>query len=153
MIDAALRQFIEGRVMLIVGSVGADRLCTMARASGVRVAGERAVELFVSRWQWPDTVDNLLAHPAMSLTAASPMDYTCYQFKGRSKLRPADRTQLALADRYIGDTCQLLIELGVPPTSTGAWLSNRELWSVTLEVDDIYIQTPGPQAGQRRTTS
>lgn len=150
MIDQPLQQFIEGPVMLIVGSVGSDRRCAIGRASGARVTGRGALELLVSRWQWPDTIDNLLANPAMSLTVASPVDYTCFQLKGASALRPADDADLALANRYIDDTYKLMTGLGVPHTSTSAWFSNRALWTVRLDVADVFIQTPGPQAGQRR---
>ena len=151
MIDQELRQFIVGPVMLIVGSVGADRRCAIGRASGARVTGDGAMEVLVSRWQWPDTIDNLLANPAMSLTAASPVDYTCFQLKGASALRPAADADLALAERYIDDTYQLMTSLGVPTNSASAWFSNRDLWTVTLTVADVFIQTPGPRAGRRRT--
>jgi hypothetical protein len=149
MIDQELQQFIEGPVMLIVGSVGADRRCAIGRASGARVTGG-VLEILVSRWQWPDTIDNLLANPAMSLTVASPVDYTCFQLKGASALRPAGDADLALAERYIDATYQLMTTLGIPANSASAWFSDRELWTVTLNVADVFIQTPGPQAGQRR---
>jgi hypothetical protein len=150
MIDQELRQFIEGPVMLIIASVGDGRRMAIGRASGVKVGGGHRVRVFISRWQWPDTVDNLLRHPAAALTVASPVDYTCFQLKGRATLRPAGDDEVALADRYIADTYTLLSGLGIPTTTDSGWFSNRELWSVEIEVGAVFVQTPGPLAGSKR---
>jgi len=37
--------------------------------------------------------------------------------------------------------------LGVPPNLTGPWLTNREPLLATLNVSEVYVQTPGPNAG------
>jgi hypothetical protein len=149
-IDHELRQFIEGPVMLIVGSVGGDGRTTIGRASGAQVLDGGIVALFVSHWQWPNTIENLLANPRMSLTATSPASYISFQLKGQSTLRPAVDGDVALVDRYIETTYRLMSSLGVPTTSDAAWFSNRELWEVRLAATEVFIQTPGPQAGQRR---
>jgi hypothetical protein len=148
-IDQELRQFIEGPVMLIVGSVGADGRAAIGRASGARVRGD-VVTLFVSHWQWPGTVANLMANPSMALTATSPASYDSYQLKGLATVRPADDDAVALADRYIDATYRLMTSLGVPTTSNAAWFRNRELWEVQLVATAVFIQTPGPLAGQPR---
>lgn len=149
-IDHALRQFIEGPVMLIVGSVGADGRAAIGRASGAQVLGDGTVKLLVSHWQWPGTIENLLAHPGISLTATSPATYDSFQLKGQASLRPAGDNAIDLADRYIDSSYRLMTSLGVPTTSNAAWFSNRELWEVLLVVREVFIQTPGPLAGQRR---
>ena len=153
MIDEDLQQFIEGPVMLVIGSVGRDRVCAIGRAAGAWVAGPSLVEFAVSRWQWPATIANLSANAATALTVASPANYTCYQLKGSATLRCATDGEAARADRYIARTCEMLVAGGVPPTSSATWFSNRDLWLVSLAVADVFVQTPGPRAGHRRTPS
>lgn len=149
-VDHTLRQFIEGPVMLIVGSVDGDGRTGIGRASGARVDADDSVTLFVSHWQWPETIANLRANPRMSLTATSPATYDSFQIKGHATVQIAPDTAVALADRYIDATYRLMTRLGVPTTSESAWFSNRELWEVKLTATEVFIQTPGPQAGLRR---
>lgn len=148
-IDHELQRFIEGPVMLILGSVGAGGRTTIGRASGAQVQGS-VVRLLVSHWQWPDTVANLLANPRIALTAACPATYASFQLKGQATLMLAGEGALALADGYIDRTYRLMTSLGIPTTSDSAWFSNRELWEVQLTPTDVFVQTPGPLAGQRR---
>lgn len=150
MIDRELTQFIEGPVMLIIGSVDAAGRTAIGRASGARVLDGGIVQLLVSHWQWPGTIANLLANPRIALTATSPATYASFQLKGQATLQPAEESAVALADGYIDATYRLMTSLGVPTTTDAAWFSNRALWEVRLAVTEVYIQTPGPQAGQRR---
>ncbi len=150
MIDQELRQFIEGPVILNLASVGEGRRMAIGRAAWVRVADSARVDLLVSRWQWPATIDNLLRNPAMAFTASSPVTYTSFQLKGRATLRPALDSETALADRAIAATHALLNSMGMVSDTRSGWLSNRDLWAVTLAVGDVFIQTPGSLAGQRR---
>lgn len=151
MIDQELQSFIEGPVIFMLASVGEGRRMAIGRASGVRVAAPDRVQLLVSRWQWPDTIDNLLRSPSAAVVVASPVDYTRFQLKGRSTLCPAVDADVALAERYISDTYNFLSQLGVPAAADSGWLSNRALWLVDIESGEVFAQTPGPmtQPGHR----
>lgn len=150
MIDPELKRFLEEPVMLIVASVGDERRMAIGRASGLIVTNSNNVEILISRWQWPDTIKNLATRNAVSLTAASAVDYTSYQLKGFSTLHRTAEANFELANRYISETLGRLEEVGVPVSSDYGWFSNRDLWSIILEVSEVFVQTPGPLAGTRR---
>ncbi len=145
-IGEAFARFLTSPVMVIVGSRDAAFRAEIGRAVGVRVAGD-AVELMISRWQWPGTAANLSANGALAATFARPTDYVTCQLKGRATVREAAAVDRALAAAYVADVTAALCDLGLVPGVITPWLCDRDLVVARFAVAEAYTQTPGARAG------
>jgi hypothetical protein len=147
-IGAELARFLEGPVMIILGSVDPAGRPEVGRAVGARVvAPQGRVDLVVSAWQWPGTVANLRATERLAATFSRPADYETYQLKGRAALRHADEDDLRLAEGYRTRTQAALEALGLSPGLADHWLAARDPVVLRLGVEEVFVQTPGPRAG------
>ena len=70
-----------------------------------------------------------------------------FQLKGPAAIRAVGGEDLARADRFMADARGALEELGVAPAIIAPWLTARGATVARLGVSEIYVQTPGPQAG------
>jgi hypothetical protein len=99
------------------------------------------------------TVANLRDNAQIAITMARPRDHHAVQIKGRSlQIRRSEA-----ADRELQAVCRAaLVEqfawVGIPRSAT-----RRLVWwpslAVDVEVGDVFVQTPGPQAGEPLTAS
>ncbi len=148
-LDPDLVDFLQGQVMIIVGTQAAGRP-EIARALGARVDAARGeVTLALSAWQWPETLAHLRADPRMAVTFSRPRDYATYQLKGRATaIRAVDAAQVAAASRYGRRMAADLAALGVAPAVSAPWRVERDLVAVTMAVEAAFLQTPGRDAGR-----
>ena len=68
---------------------------------------------------------------------------------GADALADAD---IALAARYVRRMLDVFAEFDMTAAFSGNWMSLRDLMVARLTVAEIFIQTPGPQAGQMAGT-
>jgi len=147
-LDHGLKQFLKQPLMIILGT--ADRVGRPAIGRGMGVFESEQdghLDLIFSTWQWPDTATYIRETGRLAVTLASPSSYTSYQMKGKAWLRHAKPDDIERSDDYIEAIDMELQRLGVPPKLTLPWLCNREPLVATLNVSEIYVQTPGPRAG------
>ncbi len=151
MIDDALAAFVQSPVMIIVGTRDPHYRPEIARAVGASVHPEGVIDLLVSEWQWPETIENLRAVPWIAVTFSRPTDYVTYQIKGSVReLRSPTSSEVEHALGYVAATRRELASLGIDPRVSEAWQCVRELVVVRVGADAVFHQTPGPQAGDRR---
>ena len=150
--EAELASFLASPVMIITGTCGENNRPDIGRAVGAIIDGDAGrMRIVVSSWQWPRTVDNLRASGRVAVTFARPSDYVSYQVKGRATVGPADTEDLVQSDRYMADILEVLTGLGLDRRLATPWLTNRDPVAVGIEVDAIYVQTPGPTAGREHS--
>ena len=143
-----LVEFLNGPLMILLGTRSAAFVPEIGRAIGQRLSPEAsALDLIVSRWQWPATVDNIAATGALAVTLARPDDYVTYQFKGSAKLLTARAEDVALAERHMRRMFDCLCGLGVEPAAAASWFCGREPVVARLQIAAVFVQTPGAQAG------
>jgi hypothetical protein len=106
----------------------------------------------ISAWQWPATVANLRDGGRIAVTFARPSDYVSYQVKGVGLVRPAQADDLDCARRYMTAIVDVLAGLGLDRRLSAPWVTEVEAVAVRIEVDAIYVQTPGARAGERVAT-
>lgn len=148
--DASLVRFLQRPVMILVGTVDPAARPEIGRGVGSIVRPEAGqIDLLVSRWQWPATIANVESAGRAAATFSRPADYETYQIKGRARLRAAGAAEAELAHAYCRDTLAALMELGIAPELVVHWHAARDLAVVSLSVDEVFSQTPGPLAGQR----
>jgi hypothetical protein len=149
--DQRLFDVIESHPSIIVGTC--DRACVpaIARSFGARVLENRpCLELLVSRWPGPETLSNLRESGRVAVTFTAPETFEAYQVKGRmtdwGECTPED---LALSETYCQTIRRRIEALREPPALTRVTFSPRGLFRITIEVDSVFVQTPGKNAGQK----
>ncbi|WP_296743101.1 hypothetical protein, partial [Mesorhizobium sp.] len=107
------------------------------------------IDLLMSAWQWPETAANLATGAAVAVTLARPSDYVSYQLKGTvTAVGPADAEDEAHAGRYIATITSVLGGLGLDTTLAEPWQTDRELLRIRMKPAQVFLQTPGSQAGR-----
>jgi hypothetical protein len=111
---------------------------------------ERLVRLCVEAADGSRAMANLTGAPEIAVTLMRPSTYRSVQMKGTlvgiqeptdDQRRGAEEHQLALSDESA--------MVGLSPRLAVRLLRPEALVSVTLLIDEIYDQTPGPTAGAR----
>ncbi|MGO4705903.1 pyridoxamine 5'-phosphate oxidase family protein [Microvirga sp. 2MCAF38] len=148
MIDDDLATFLAGPAMIIIGTADDQKRAEIGRCVGAAVdAGADAVELVLSSWQWPRSVENLRANGRAAVTFVRPSDYVTYQLKGTATIRTATADDIVSSERYTAMMNSVMGGLGLE-VAFMPWFTNREAVVVRLVVDAVYVQTPGAKAGQ-----
>jgi pyridoxamine 5'-phosphate oxidase-like protein len=147
-IDATLATFLESPVMIIVGSCDDGLLPQIARAAGAIVDRAKGrIDLIVSNWQWPQTIANVRRNGRLAVTFARPADYVSYQLKGRATVMPASAAHRQCAQHYIEAMTETFVGLGLDRAVAAPWLVDLEPRVLRIEVEMIFVQTPGEKAG------
>lgn len=150
MIEQDLARFIESPVMQIIGTAAEALKPEIGRGAGAWASGDRRrIHLVLSAWQWPATVANLKANGRVAVTFSRPADYVSYQVKGEARLRAAGPEEVQLSGRYLVEMVSTLMRLGIAAEMIAPWLSNRDPVLASIDVTDIFLQTPGAKAGTR----
>ncbi|MFC3225698.1 hypothetical protein ACFOGJ_00550 [Marinibaculum pumilum] len=147
-LDAERAAFVASPVMIVIGTCDAELRPEIGRGLGARIAADGIVEIVLSGWQWPATLDNLRRTGQAAATFARPSDYVAYQVKGSAALRPADAADLAHAERYMAAIDAELQGLGLPQAVIAPWLVCRDPAVLRLTPARVFVQTPGAQAGR-----
>jgi hypothetical protein len=149
-IDAELAGFLASPVMIIMGTCGDGNRPDIGRAVGASIDGETGrMRLVLSSWQWPRTVENLRKSGRAAVTFARPSDYVSYQVKGSATVQPPDPKDVAQSERYVAAILEVLTALGLDRRLALPWLGNRDLVVIAIDVEAVYVQTPGPKAGRQ----
>ncbi|WP_230533737.1 pyridoxamine 5'-phosphate oxidase family protein [Microvirga roseola] len=149
LINQDLAAFMASPVMIILGTRDGSLAPEIARAVGAVVHREECcVDLIVSEWQWTKTVSNIRANGQLAVTFARPSDYVSYQVKGCAVVVPTAVEHVALAGRYMESMASTLSELGLERGVVAPWLVGRDLVTLRLSAQEIFVQTPGAKAGQ-----
>ena len=148
-IGTDLAAFLTSPVMIIVGTCDRNGRPEIGRGVGARVDRDGGlVELVLSSWQWPGTAANLRATGRAAVTFSRPGDYVSYQLKGRATAHAPDAQALSMAEGYMQETAKVLGGLGLQDTLGSQWLTYRDPVLIRIEVEAIYVQTPGARAGE-----
>lgn len=123
----------------------------IGRATGARFDAESGrISLLVSASQWPDAVTHARPGTPVSATFVKPDDYRAYQIKGPiTAVGEASAIEQARGRQYVADMLSDLGALGVSRLQLSSTLSDRDLMRITFVPRDLFVQTPGPDAGQR----
>lgn len=141
---------LEPGTSVVVASVDAQNVPSCCRAIALASKDDAAtVTVYVPMATSHDVMRNIATTKRVAITATNPIDHCSLQVKGVSidaRLAREDEASFVRARRdAFGD---LLDAIGIPRRVT----HNVVYWpafAVTVRVDEIYQQTPGPNAGTR----
>jgi hypothetical protein len=147
--DDALELMSSG-VAIAVATRDADCAPECTVGMGVHIARDRrAITVYVPRALAAPTLLNIALNHEIAINLSRPSDDKSLQVKGTVRaVRDSGPDDRAAQENYRGALVEQYAGVGVPRaiTRTIAW------WpSVAIEIDvrDVFIQTPGPAAGDR----
>jgi hypothetical protein len=144
-IDPALVSFLEGPCAQNVATSDLDGAPTAGRAWGVRVAAGRFVRALVGAD--PATAANLEVTRRIALMVIDVATYRSVQVKGTiTAVQPPTAADHDVYDLYVREFASALVAEGrntpLDQALPGSFLA------VSIDVDALFDQTPGPTAGQ-----
>jgi hypothetical protein len=150
LITEELAEFIESGVSIQLGTRDARLVPDCVRLVGARVErGGGEVTVFLPRGTGAKSLANLKDNGRIAVCFSRPADHRSIQLKGRAvsleDALPADRP---IVDRYRAALADVLSVLGVPPRTLlriGHWPCT----AARFQVESVFVQTPGPGAGDR----
>ena len=147
--DDLLELFASG-VDMYVATRSKDLMPESVLGMGIRVHRDRrSVTLYVPTAAAAATLANLQDNGQVAATLSRPPDHLTVQLKGRcTGVRASTAADRELQEIFRSALVDALATVGIPRALTRGlpwWPST----AVDVEVDGVYTQTPGPDAGQR----
>lgn len=142
---------IEGGVCLMVATPDPSLRPQIARAWGLEALGATGpLRLCVEAKGRPRILDLLVPSAPIAVAFTRPSTYSSVQIKGvvEAVEEPNEEQRHRVADHW--RTFATEVELvGLSPHLVGRLVDSEALLSVTVEVKELYDQTPGRRAGVR----
>ena len=148
MIPQDLTDFIQGAVVSWVGSRD-DRLRpSVSWAFGARVkAADDLITTFVPDIEADQIKADFTGNGMITFTVVQGISHEAYQFKGRVvELRPTTDEERAVQDIH---RSKLISFYSVFPEVLFTGFKLYPSTAVTFRVEEAFVQTPGPGAGDR----
>ena len=142
--------FLRGGLAIVVATRDDELQPEIARGWGPEVApGGTSVTLCVSVAPGSRTRANLQGNGAIAVTCSRPSTYRTVQLKGRAvDVREPGEEQLARARQHLAAFVEEVQQVGLRPDDARGFME-PELVAVTVEVRELFDQTPGQNAGAR----
>ncbi|HEX5658321.1 MAG TPA: pyridoxamine 5'-phosphate oxidase family protein [Polyangiales bacterium] len=145
-----LIDFIAQGVSLLVGTCDASQAPHAMRAVGIRIHDDRRhATVYLPEVTSRHTVTDVAVNPRVAVLVSQPTDHRSFQMKGSvTKVSPAGEPDRALIEAYLGQFGRQLETVGMP-FDVVSLLSRWPAIALELQLEELYLQTPGPGAGQR----
>lgn len=153
-IPEKLVEFLHGPVFVGIGSRSEKLRPLHTWAMGGIVTSDRqGIVLFVPEAVSRPLMENLKNNGRVAIAAGSPVDNENYQFKGEFlSARPTDEKEVAIQEIYRAKLLASCIQVGYPEPMIKPLVMGfvyKPSLAVTFRIHEIYLQTPGPEAGKR----
>jgi hypothetical protein len=144
--DAAAR--LEGASALIAGGVGPDGAPVATRAWGAAVQEEGAALRVYLEADDTAAMEVLVPGALIAVTGADVKRLSSAQAKGRVRVvEELTALDVAIRERSTELFVQAVHETDGSPRMLIESMVPERFVALTLDVDEVYDQTPGPQAG------
>ena len=146
MIESDAAELLESPCAMIVGTVAADGLPDATRGWGLVVEDPCRVRFLLAA-NAEQAFANLEATGVLALTVTHFATLVSYQLKGRAHVEPATAEDRIRFERFCEGCKAALLEVeGSPPELTQRLVPSGVVACV-MEVEQVFDQTPGPEAG------
>jgi hypothetical protein len=145
-----LAEFVEGGLSMLIGTRDAALRPQVERAVGAFVSPDReSVTAYLNKALAAKTIANLNDNGRVALTFSRPYDHRTLQLKGQLiGLRDGTEEDRVKQERWLAGFVEHLYIIGLP-RSVVRQLKIFPSVAVTMRIEDIFDQTPGPGAGRR----
>ena len=147
-----LVDLFEGGVSILIGTRDASLRSEASRGVGAIVHPDRTrMTIFVPTDVAARTLANVRDNGLIAVAFSSILDHRTLQVKGKVEpdgVREARAEEREVVTRYHNAFAEVLYVTGVPRATT----RQLNVWpciAVTFVLTDIFLQTPGPNAGER----
>jgi hypothetical protein len=146
MIAAKFVEFLQGPVASFIGTRDAMLRPTLTWVIGTRTsAATDEITAFVPDVEIDRTRRNLEHNGLVALVAANAVTHEAYQFKGLMVgMRPTNDEERGIQDIHRAK----LASLTRYPRELFAGYTPYPSTAVTFRVEQVFLQTPGPEAGR-----
>jgi len=151
-LDPGLVAFVHSGVVVSVGTRDAELRPAFSRAWGPEVSPDGgSLALLVTAPAGSMTRANLEANGAIAVGFSPPTIARALQIKGVvTTVREPEAAELERAERHFHAFSAEAEQVGVPTrVARRAFAAPSDLVSVTCSIDEVFDQTPGPNAGRR----
>ena len=151
LISRDLADFIASPVMMVVSTRDDRFRATVGRGSGALYDDATGIiDLFVSRAQWPDCLAGAAPGGKIAATFVRPTDYVCYQIKGVIEdVTAATAAEQARGQLYVERMLSAMAAIEVRRVHLSHSLCAKDLMRIGFHPADVFLQSPGPNAGTR----
>lgn len=145
-----LRRCLEPGLSILVGTADADGAPSCCRGIAIQSLDEfETVTVFLPVATSQDIIHNVAMTRQLAVVATHPRDNFATQFKGATlEARLAREEEAAFVRSWLDAFADILDRIGVPRRLThrvAVWPA----FAVTMRVEQVFDQTPGPKAGSR----
>lgn len=138
----------SGMCSLMVATASAEGTPHLTRAWGVRVLPGGADLRVLVPSDDPTTLENLGATEVVAITGADVPTFESVQCKGHAlSVESPTAGDRSLFSRYCADLARSINEVDGHPVELVARLAPADVVAVTVRVEAVFDQTPGPGAG------
>jgi hypothetical protein len=146
-VDEPTRAFLEAGSALIIGTVDAGGQPHAGRGWGLDVVAGMQMRLLLDASD-AGTLAHAAAGGAIAVTAADVRTLRSVQLKGHAVgVEDATDEDRARSERYCEAFFTDILETDGTPRALTARMVPPDVVACTIEVDELYDQTPGPGAG------
>jgi hypothetical protein len=150
-INPELAEFLHSGLIMFLATRSADLSPSSVMAAGLRVDGPQRVTVFValSVGTPAPVFGNLADNGEMAVTLSNVLDHRSIQLKGRRLADgPASEVDRAFQAQYMERLRPALMLVGMPRSMAArlVWWPSR---AIQMDVRDLFLQTPGMNAGRR----
>ncbi len=151
MLEDDVAAFLSGNVMIIAATRDAAMRAHVGRGCGADFDPDVGdLTLLASSTQWPEFHANARSGAPIAMTVCQPDTYKCLQLKGQIiDVSTATEAQMARARRYLDAMLAIMAGLSVSRLQLSTVFSIADLVAIRFWPVDLFIQTPGPEAGER----
>lgn len=148
-ITPELAEFLHSGLIVYLATCSADLTPASTIGAGLRVESPREITVFVARALEPPVAGNLTDGAELAVTMSHVTDHRSIQLKGRRLSDgPATEADRLFQQEYMSRLAPQMMAFGVPRSVMArlVWWPSR---AIRMEVRDLYLQTPGANAGRR----
>jgi hypothetical protein len=135
---------------IIVGAVDAQGNPTCCRCFAIRSDDDlQTLTVYLPVATSHEAIQSLASTQRLAVGATHPMESSATQLKGTTiETRLAREDEAAFVNGRLEAFAEMLVGYGVPRKLTRTAV-HWPAFAVTIRVEEIYEQTPGPKAGTR----
>jgi hypothetical protein len=150
MTASRVHRCLEPGSSVLVGTVDAQGVPSCCRAVALASSDDlRTATVFVPLATSQDTMQNVATTKRLAVAASFPLDHCTTQLKGSvTEARLATDEERTFIRGRLEAFTEVLDQIGVPRRLVRR-VAYWPALAITMRVDDVFEQTPGPRAGQR----
>jgi hypothetical protein len=148
-IEPQVAELLESPCSLLVGSVAPDGLPDATRGWGIELLGPDRLRVLLAANADP-TIANLADGGAMALTTTHFLTLVSWQLKGwAEKIEPATAADRIRFNTFCAGCVRVLHESEGAPEEVIWRMVPTGIVACEMSVEQVFDQTPGPEAGAR----